>query len=85
MVERDIALRRTAAAVAPRAQGARHRSKRRNVLGIVPLVELTFVLGCHAHRVQQQGGRVSPRQLVPRQNLFALIAHQQLDAGHDAF
>src|SRR5713226_4249023 len=39
VIERDIALGRAGAAVAPGAEGPRHRPQRGDVLGVVPFVE----------------------------------------------
>src|SRR5712692_3383040 len=44
VVDRGIALRRAGAAVAAGAQRARHPAERRDVLGVVPLVEFGFGL-----------------------------------------
>src|SRR5262249_20315208 len=51
IIEREVALRGGAgSAVATRAQGSGNRSKRWNVLGVVPFVELVLMLGSYAHR-----------------------------------
>ena len=53
MIDRGIALRRAAAAEAPRAQDAGHRAERRDVLVIVPFVEFGLVLRRDIHRDEQ--------------------------------
>src|ERR1700759_924628 len=59
MIEREGTLRRRAgSAVSARAQCSGNSGKRRNVFGIVPIIELALVLGSDAHRVQQQRGCV---------------------------
>src|SRR6516164_6149392 len=59
VIERKVALCGCAcAAVATRAQGSGNRGERRNMLRVVPLIELVLVLRSYAHRVQQQCGRV---------------------------
>ena len=44
MIDRGVALGRAAAAIAPRGQDAGHRAELRQVLGIVPFVELVLLL-----------------------------------------
>src|SRR5215472_6834652 len=56
MVERHITLGGAGAAVAASAQGARDRAECRDMLLVVPFVEIALVLGSDVHCDDQQGG-----------------------------
>src|SRR6516162_744553 len=78
MVECDVTLGGTSAAVAARAQGAGHRAERRDVLLVVPLVEVALVLWGDVHRDDQQCGGLRGRRSVAGKKLLPLVAHQTL-------
>src|SRR5208282_2552401 len=78
MVERDVALDGTSAAVAAGTQGAGHRAEGRDVLPVVPLVEIALVLGGDIHRDDQQSRSLRGCRAVTGKQLLALIAHQAL-------
>src|SRR5438132_5622800 len=78
MVECDVTLRRTRAAVAAGAQGPGYSAESRDVLLIVPFVEVALVLGGNVHPDHQQRCGFRWRRPVAREQLLALIAHQAL-------
>src|SRR5215470_7374211 len=83
MIERDV-LAIAGAAEAAGAEHAGHGGERRDVLLVVPLVELGFVLRRDVHRVEQQAARACRRQLITGKDLIALEAHEPLDPAGDA-
>jgi hypothetical protein len=52
------------------------RAERRNVLGVVPFVEVALVLGRDVHRNDQQSGGIGGRCAAAGEQLLALVAHQ---------
>src|SRR5580765_5058190 len=78
VVERHV-LAVPGAAEAPGAEDAGHGGERRDVLLVVPLVELGFVLRSDVHGIEEQPTRTGRRQLVARKDLIALEAPQALD------
>src|ERR1700722_858889 len=76
MVERGISLRRAGDAIAPGGQCALDATKRRDVLGVVPLVELRLMLRRDVHRYQEQCGGVLRGNLVARKKLLAFVPYQ---------
>src|SRR5262245_5276991 len=65
------------------AQDAGHGGQRRDVLLVVPLVELGLELRRDVHGVQQEPAGIAWRKLVAGQDLIAFEAHQTLDLrGH---
>src|ERR1700733_10164857 len=76
MVERGISLRRAGAAITPGRQCALDATERRDVLGVVPLVELRLVLRRDVHRYQEECGGVLRGSLVAREKLLAFVPHQ---------
>src|SRR5207247_2023680 len=75
MVEGDVTLRGPGAAVTASAQGTGHRAESRDVLLIVPFIEVALVLGGNVHPYDQQRCGFRWRRRVPRKQLLALIAH----------
>ena len=69
---------------AARAQHTRHRAESRDVLLVVPLVELRLQLGSDVHGVQEQTARGGGRELVAGEYLIALEAHEPLHAARHA-
>jgi hypothetical protein len=61
------------AAVAAGAQRARHRTQRRNVLGVVPFVEFMLVFGRNVHPDQHEGCGLGRRRPVSGEQLLALV------------
>src|SRR6516225_1220354 len=85
MVECDVTLGGTNAAVAARAQGVGHRAERRDVLLVVPLVEVALVLWGDVHSDDHQCGGLRGRSSVAGKKLLALVAHQALAEASGAF
>src|SRR5712691_8566679 len=84
VVERHVFAAAAAATETTGAEDARDGAERRDVLLVVPLVELGLEFGRDVHRVQQQPSGIAGRELVPGQDLIALEAQQTLDAADDA-
>ena len=83
MVGRGITLRRATAAVAPRHQHARHRTELRQVLGVVPFVELALLLRRDIHRDQEQRVGARRGERIARPDLLAFEADDHLGPrGH---
>src|SRR5215831_618017 len=82
MIEGDV-LAVAGAAEAAGAEHAGHGGERRDVLLVVPLVELGLVLGRDVHRVQQQASGSGRWKLIAREDLIALEAHEALDLRRD--
>src|SRR5262245_36166864 len=82
MIEGDV-LAVAGAAEAASAEHAGHGGERRDVLLVVPLVELGLVLGRDVHRVQQQASGPGRWKLIAREDLIALEAHEALDLRRD--
>src|SRR6266404_824359 len=76
MVERHVTLGGAGAAVAAGAQGAGYGAERRNVLGVVPFVEVALVLGRDVHRDDQQRCRLRRSCPIAWKQLLPFIAHQ---------
>src|SRR6267142_462097 len=83
MVERHI-LAIAGPAEPPGAEDARDGGERRNVLLVVPLVELGLLLRRDIHGVEEQAARAGRRKLVAREDLVPLEPHQPLDPARDA-
>src|SRR5262249_6938359 len=83
MIERDV-LPVAASPEATRAEHAWHRGERGDVLLVVPLVELGLEFGHDVHRVQQEPSGAGRRELIARQDLIALEAHEAIHARRDA-
>src|SRR5215467_5978064 len=82
VIEGDV-LAVAGAAEPPGAEHAGHGRERRDVLLVVPLVELGLVLGRDVHGVEQQTSRACRRERITRKDLIALEAHESLDPGGD--
>src|SRR4029077_11566570 len=78
MVERDVTLGGAGTAVATGAQGTGHRAERRDMLLVVPLVEVGLVLRGNVHPYDQQRSRFGRCGAIAREQLLALKAHQAL-------
>ena len=72
------------AAEASRAEHAGDGGQCRDVLLVVPLVELGLELRRDVHGVEEKPAGVPGRQLVAGQDLLALVPHQPLDLGGHA-
>src|SRR5262249_59925411 len=83
MIEGEV-LAIAGAAEAAGAQHAGYGGERRDVLLVVPFVELDLVLGRDVHGVEQQTAGPGRRKLIAREDLIALEAHEALDLGGDA-
>ena len=83
MIDRRIALRRAGAAVTPGRQDAGHRAELRQVLRVVPLVELALLLRRDIHRDQQERIGARRRQRIARPDLLPLETDDHTGAAGD--
>src|SRR5712691_8246762 len=79
VVERHVFAAAAAATETTGAQDSRDGAERRDVLLVVPLVELGLEFGRDVHRVQQEPAGIGGRELVARQDLIAFEPQQTLD------